>query len=195
MLEYFNYQFDAYIFDCDGTLAESMYMHFQAWSYSLQVWAPEIPFTWDLFRSMAGMGLHHTIELVSKRFNVPLDAKTLLDEQYAYCKEHMHLMEPNHEIVDFARHLAEKKIPIAVASGGFREMVHNTLEVIGVKDLFPVVVTQDDVFKGKPDPEIFLLAAHKLGIAPEKCLVLEDSLLGIQAAIAAGMGSVLIRAE
>lgn len=195
MLEKFKYQFDGYIFDCDGTLAESMYMHFQAWSHALASHAPQIPFTWDLFRSMAGMGLPHTVKLVSERFGVPLDTKQLLADQDAYCEAHMHLIEPNTEVVEFARWVAKEGFPRAVASGGHRTMVHKTLEILKITDLFPVVVTQDDVTHGKPDPEIFLLAAQKIGIAPAKCLVLEDSFLGIQAAQSAGMGSVLIRVE
>ncbi len=195
MLEKFHYQFDAYIFDCDGTLAESMYLHFEAWSHALQKHAPSVPFTWELFQSMAGMSLAHTIQLVSERFGVSIDAQALLKDQENYSETHLKLIEPNTEVVEFAKSLVKKGIPCAVASGGHRNMVHKTLEHLGLKSLFPTIITQDDVIKGKPDPEIFLLAAKRLDIPPKKCLVLEDSFLGIEAAYRAGMSSVLIRIE
>jgi beta-phosphoglucomutase-like phosphatase (HAD superfamily) len=188
--------FEGYIFDCDGTLAESMEMHFKAWQYSLEKYAPQMPFTWALFRSMAGMGLHHTVKLVSEKLKIPLDAETLLAEQEIYCNEHLHLLERNHEVVAFAEWVASQNLPRSVASGGHRAVVHRTLDLLHLAPLFPVVVTQDDVVHGKPDPEIFLLAAKRMGLTnPSKILVLEDSLLGIQAAHAAGMASVLVRIE
>ena len=195
MLEKFRYQFDGYIFDCDGTLAESMYMHFQAWQHALEGNKAPFEFTWALFRSMAGMGMHHTVKLVNERFNADLDPEKLLQDQAVYCKNHMHLIEPNQEIVRFAHWVAENGFAMSVASGSHRKMVHDTLKLLKIDHLFPVVVTQDDVVHGKPDPEIFLLAAKKMGIEPSRCLVLEDSLLGIQAAHAAGMSSVLVRIE
>lgn len=187
--------FEGYIFDCDGTLAESMQMHFQAWQYSLDRHAPQIPFTWELFRSMAGMGLHHTVKLVSEKFHTPLDVDLLLREQEQYCNDHLHLLKRNQEVVIFAEWVASQNLPLSVASGGHRKVVHQTLQLLHLAPLFPIVVTQDDVTHGKPHPEMFLLAAKKMGIDPRKILVLEDSFLGIEAAHAAGMASVLVRVE
>ena len=170
-------------------------MHFQAWQYSLNRHAPHIPFTWELFRSMAGMGLHHTVKLVSEKFHTPLDSVRLLAEQEEYCNEHLHLLERNHEVVVFAEWVAAQNLPRSVASGGHRQVVRRTLELLHLKPLFPIVVTQDDVKHGKPHPEMFLLAAEKMGIEPGKILVLEDSFLGIEAAHSAGMASVLVRVE
>jgi len=197
MIEYFQHydQFEGYIFDCDGTLAESMYMHFQAWVHALEKHHTPFEFTWDFFRSMAGMGLHHTIKLVNEKFNTQLDADQLIHDQAVYCDQHIDLLERNHEIVHFAEWVAQHKRRLSVASGGHRVVVERTLHILKIDHLFPIVVTQDDVTHGKPDPEIFLLAAQKMGIAPQQCLVLEDSLLGIQAAQAAGMSSVLVRAD
>ena len=193
MLRNFEYSFEGFIFDCDGTLAESMQMHFQAWTAALALQNATFDFTWELFRSMAGMGLEHTVDLVNKRFNQKLQAGPLLKAQEAFSEEHIHEMCPNYEVLDFATWVAKEGYARSVASGGNRHVVHRTLKIIGADHLFPVVVTQDDVTHGKPDPEIFLLAAKKMGIAPEKCLVLEDSMLGIKAAEAAGMGAMLVR--
>ncbi|OYV46828.1 MAG: hypothetical protein B7X06_03370, partial [Verrucomicrobia bacterium 21-51-4] len=97
------------------------------------------------------------------------------------------------EVAKFAHWVADQGLKRSVASGGHRAIVHKTLDIVGLKDLFPIIVTQDDVTKSKPDPEIFLLAAQKMNVAPERCLVLEDSLLGIQGAMAGGMSAVLVR--
>ena len=193
MLRDFEYSFDGFIFDCDGTLAESMQMHFRAWKAALALQNATFDFTWELFRSMAGMGLEHTVDLVNKRFNQTLDAKPLLKAQEEFSEEHIYEMRPNYEILDFATWVAKEGYARSVASGGNRHVVNKTLKIIGADHLFPIVVTQDDVIHGKPDPEIFLLAAEKMGVAPEKCLVLEDSMLGIKAAEAAGMGAMLVR--
>ena len=193
MLRDFDYSFEGFIFDCDGTLAESMQMHFRAWKAALAQQGATFDFTWELFRSMAGMGLEHTVELVNKRFNQTLDAQPLLKAQEEFCEGHIHEMKPNYDVLDFANWVAEQGYARSVASGGNRHVVHRTLKIIGADHLFSTVVTQDDVTHGKPDPEIFLLAAEKMGIAPKKCVVLEDSMLGIRAAQAAGMGAILVR--
>ena len=103
----------------------------------------------------------------------------------------MHTLKPINPVVDIAR-TASAEIAVSVASGGSRHHVHETLKVIGVLHLFEVVVTQEDVSNSKPAPDLFLLAAEKMGIEPEKCLVFEDSHLGIEAAKQAGMQSVYI---
>ena len=104
----------------------------------------------------------------------------------------MHAVEPIVEVVAFARSKAGKH-PLSVASGGERGLVLQTLRDIGVADLFPIVVVAADVPRGKPDPDMFLLAAERMGVAPEQCLVFEDSPLGILAAERAGMGGVFIK--
>jgi beta-phosphoglucomutase-like phosphatase (HAD superfamily) len=96
------------------------------------------------------------------------------------------------EVVAFARERARAGFPVSVASGGDAITVRQTLRTIGVTDLFPVVVTAEEVEHGKPAPDLFLLAAERMGVAPAQCLVFEDSLLGIRAAERAGMGSVLV---
>jgi HAD superfamily hydrolase (TIGR01509 family) len=78
---------------------------------------------------------------------------------------------------------------MSVASGGKRHHVRRSLRITGLEGLFSVVVTQEDVTRGKPDPEMFLLAAQRMGVSPRRCLVIEDSPLGLEAAKAAGMGS------
>ena len=83
-------------------------------------------------------------------------------------------------------------IPFAVVSGSTRESVTASLKLLGVLDKFDTLVCAGDYTKSKPDPEPFLIAAERLGVAPEDCLVFEDTEMGIQAATAAGMASVKI---
>jgi beta-phosphoglucomutase-like phosphatase (HAD superfamily) len=100
-------------------------------------------------------------------------------------------LKPITEVVEFAKSKFERH-PLSVASGGERGIVERTLSIIGVSELFPIVVVTDDVPRGKPHPDMFLLAAEKMGVRPVDCLVIEDSPLGILAAERAGMGSVLL---
>ncbi len=93
--------------------------------------------------------------------------------------------------MEFARSKATTH-RLAIASGGARACVQQTLELHGLTPLFPVVVTSEDVAFGKPAPDIFLLAAQRMGVAPERCLVFEDAPLGVEAAKAAGMQVVLV---
>ena len=184
--------FEGYIFDCDGTVAHSMPIHFKAWRYALQANQATFEFTWECFRSMAGMGLEETIMIMNEKHSHSLIPEKVIESQVIYFRKNVHELKAKEEIVAIAR---EKKFlthPISIASGGKREFVHLTLEMLGILDLFDIIVTQDDVRRCKPDPEIFLLAAEKMNIAPEKCLVFEDSPLGIQAAKSAGMQAVFI---
>jgi HAD superfamily hydrolase (TIGR01509 family) len=87
---------------------------------------------------------------------------------------------------------AHKRIPFAVVSGSTRESVTKSLEILGLLDKFDILVCAGDYKKAKPDPEPFLLAAQKLNVPPETCLVFEDTAMGIRAATAAGMKSVRI---
>ncbi len=111
-----------------------------------------------------------------------------------YVDEHAHRIQPITGVVEMARKLG-KMHPTSVASGGPREIVHQTLRVIKAHDIFSHIVTQDDVVNGKPHPEIFLYAARRMGVRPERCLVFEDSHLGIEAARSAGMAFVVVKHE
>lgn len=186
--------FDGYIFDCDGTLANSMPMHFDSWTYVLNKHGARFDFTWELFRSMAGMGLVHSIEQLNQKFQHSFEPHILLADIKVYVDKNAHRIEPIPGVVEMARKLS-KLYPTSVASGGPRETVHQTLRTIKAYDIFDHVVTQDDVVNCKPHPEIFLYAAQKMGVRPDRCLVFEDSPLGIQAAQRAGMASVLVKYE
>lgn len=186
--------FEGYIFDCDGTLADSMPMHYESWRYALKKHGARFELTWELFYSLAGMGLVHSVEHFNEKFSHSLDPHSLIEDIKVYAHQNSHRIEPIVEVVEFARQVS-KKGPTSVASGGPRIIVHRTLEMIKAKDIFKHIVTQDDVVNCKPHPEIFLYAAEKMGIKPERCLVFEDSVLGIEGAKRAGMGYVLVKRD
>lgn len=182
----------AYIFDCDGTLAHSMPLHLRAWNAGLEKAGAPFRLEKESFMSVAGMALRQTVEHWNATHQLTIDPDTVINAKNAYFSAHMKEIGPLEPTVAFARELHAAGIPLAVASGGTRADVHETLEIIGVSALFQSVVTADDVKHGKPAPDLFLKAAHALNIPPEHCCVLEDSELGIQAANACGMAWIRI---
>ncbi len=184
--------FDGYIFDHDGTLALSMHVHYDGWIEAFRKNGGEFEFTRETAQSYAGVGMHDTVEILNRRFGCAMDPDQVVRDQEAYFFANIDRVAPYEPVVDFARARAAEGKPIAVASGGLRETVAKTMEAVGIAALFDIVVTQDDVENSKPAPDLFLLAAEKMGVEPGGCLVFEDSGLGIQAAQAAGMAAVLV---
>jgi beta-phosphoglucomutase-like phosphatase (HAD superfamily) len=184
-------EFSAFIFDCDGTLADSMPLYHRAWKSALAAHGATFDFSWDLFMSRAGMSTALTVDGLNAQFGTALLASSIEARQQAAYLTLIEEVQPIHAVVEIARrHFG--KLPMSVASGGSRPLVERTLELIGVKDLFPVVVVAADVPRGKPAPDIFLLAAERMGVPPEECLVFEDGEPGLVAAREAGMRSVLV---
>lgn len=185
--------FAAYIFDCDGTLAETMGLHYQSWLHAIrrQV-GGAFEWEWSFFCSMGGMSTADTITVLNRHFGLSLDEQRLRHDTDAFLENVIDTVAPRRETVALARRAAQNGLRVAVASGGYRKHVQRTLRAIGVEDLFPVVVTNEDVPRVKPAPDLFLLAAQKLGVAPSACLVIEDSPKGREAAEAAGMACLLV---
>jgi HAD superfamily hydrolase (TIGR01549 family) len=178
--------FEAVIFDCDGTLVDSMPAHFDAWCEALAIYGAGGIFKEDVFFAMGGRPTRDIVVDLNCAYGLRLDPDAVaLAKREAFLKK-LHLIEFIDEVADFAKSLTGK-IPMAVASGGSRYVVEKTLRLLGCSDWFDEVVTADDVQNGKPSPDIFLKAAELLGVAPEKCLVIEDAPPGVIAAHAAGM--------
>ncbi|MEO6601669.1 MAG: HAD family phosphatase [Polyangiaceae bacterium] len=185
-------EYSAFIFDCDGTLADSMPLHQRAWVAALRKYGAAFDFGWELFMSRAGKSIERTVTELNAEFGLTLDPALVSAAQRAEYDVLALGVKPIVEVVRYARERAQAGCPVSVASGGDAVTVARTLRAIGAADLFPVVVTVEDVEHGKPAPDLFLLAAQRMGIPPEQCLVFEDSLLGITAAERAGMGAVLV---
>ena len=187
-------EFAGYIFDHDGTLSLSMHVHFEGWRYAYARNGGHFELNREFAQSFAGVGMHDTVRKMNEIFGTRMDPERTVRDQEAYYLSHLHHVVPYDPVVAFARHVGRRQ-PVAVASGGVRETVLKTMRAIGIHELFEHVITHEDVERGKPAPDMFLLAAERMGVAPEKCLVFEDSRLGIEAADAAGMASVFVRPE
>ncbi len=183
--------YGGYIFDCDGTLADTMTLHHRAWREALFQAGARFDFDWDLFMSRAGMSLELTVAGLAEQFSVPLDPDLVALVQRRLFTELEHTVQPIEDVVRFAREAARSR-PVSVASGSQRTTVERTLSRIGARDLFEIIITPEDVTRGKPDPEMFLLAAERMGVAPSDCLVFEDADLGLEAARRAGMSAVRV---
>lgn len=187
-------EYSGFIFDCDGTLADSMPLHHAAWREAFTEHAAPFDFDWELFFRRAGKTLEVTIEELNVEFNTALDPSRVAARQRQAYAALLPSVQPIQPVVDFLCSVAGRSA-VSVASGGDYPTIRRTLEVIGVLDLVPVIVTAADVRFGKPAPDLFLLAAERMGVSPSECLVFEDSLLGIEAAERAGMGAVLVRSR
>ena len=178
--------FAGYIFDLDGTLVDTMPLHYRAWDAAMRGVGLKCPLDEDLFYSLGGVPTRRVAQLIAEHYGLNIDAEQVFHSKEALftaLQADARLIEP---VVAFARRVAATH-PVAIASGGPREIVHRMLELTKLAMLFRVVVTADDVVHGKPAPEMFLLAAKQMGVAAEACLVFEDAEPGMQAAMAAGM--------
>jgi HAD superfamily hydrolase (TIGR01509 family) len=186
MLEIPDYPFRAYIFDCDGTLVDSMPKHYEAWLASLKLHSAPFDFTEEFFYARAGVREQDVVMELNEQYGSAIDPDAVAESKVEMFLKIIPQMEAIKPVADFARSL-EGKFPMAVASGSEEIIVRGCLAASGLLHLFPVIVTPAYVKRGKPAPDMFLLAAEKLGVDPKECLVLEDGQAGIVAAEAAGM--------
>lgn len=185
--------FEGLVFDLDGTLVDSMPVHFDAWREALTKVGADGVFEEDVFYAMGGRPTKDIVVQLNAEYGLKLDP-----EMVAYAKKEAFLVRLEEvtlidEVVEYAKSW-RGKVPMAIATGGSRLVVEKTLQVLGLSDLFDEVVTADDVSAGKPDPEVFLLAAERIGVPPTKCVAFEDAAPGIEAAQRAGMQVVAIPA-
>lgn len=185
-------EFDAYIFDCDGTLVDSMPLHFKTWNLTLKEFKIPYVFEWEKFISQGGKCLKKTIEDINKLCGTNISAEQFIHQQGLHYENAINTMEPVKQVVEFARQKHAEGKPIAVASAGTRYHVELSLKTVNALNIFDTICCREDVKNLKPAPDLFLLAAKLLGVKPENCVVFEDSPLGIQAANAAGMASILV---
>lgn len=178
------YPFRAYLFDCDGTIADSMPLHYIAWSRTLA--AHGCPFPEAQFYATAGQPSADLIRALAAQHQLPL-----VTADIEHAKEALYLeLLPQLRVIASVAAVIERAhgaVPFAVVSGGPRDVVTRTLTTLGVLDRFDAIVCSEDYAHGKPSPEPFLVAAARLAVPAAECLVFEDAELGIQSAVAAGM--------
>jgi beta-phosphoglucomutase family hydrolase len=178
------------IFDCDGTLADTMPLHWRAWQAIAARHRIEFPI--DRFYSLGGVPSRDILKMLSAEQGLALDHLAVAREKEAEYLPLIAQVEPINAVVGIARENFGK-IPMAVASGGTTKGIEQVLEHLGIRSLFQAVVTSEMVKNQKPAPDIFLEAARKLGVPPHACRAYEDTDLGMQAIRAAGMEAVDVR--
>ncbi len=176
--------FKAYLFDLDGTIADSMPAHFIAWTDALKAHGGTM--SEQLFYELGGVPPLKVVKLLNERFGYTMDPEAVVGDKEAQFLLGVENIKP---IASVLAHITAQygKIPLAVVSGSPRENILKTLTALGILDKFQAIVGAEDYTHGKPDPEPFLKAAEQLGIAPKDCLVFEDADAGIASAKAAGM--------
>ena len=150
------------------------------------------PYRPDFLDALRGMREEEIVALYNERYERNLDPRAVVDGKHAHFKKRVHLIEPVEPVVEVVNRFHEK-LPMAVVSGGRRETVVLTLKGLGIEHCFPVVLTADDPIAPKPAPDLFLEAARRIAVAPERCHVFEDGHMGLDAARLAGMTATDVR--
>jgi beta-phosphoglucomutase family hydrolase len=178
------------IFDCDGTLADSMPLHWNAWHMITQRYGLHFPE--DRFYSFGGVPARDILKLLAEEQGRSLDHIAVAHEKEEAYLTSLAQIEPIHAVVEVAK-ANHGKIPMAVASGGTEKIIGQVLDHLKIRHLFDAVVTSEMVKNQKPAPDIFLEAARRIGVEPRFCRGYEDTDLGLQAIRAAGMEAVDVR--
>jgi beta-phosphoglucomutase family hydrolase len=178
------------IFDCDGTLADTMPLHWRAWQMVTQrhcLYFPE-----DRFYSLGGVPSRDILKLLAKEQGRSLDHIAVAHEKEEAYLPLLSEAQPVQAVVEIAK-ANHGEIPMAVASGGSQKIISMMLDHLKIRQLFDAIVTNEMVKNQKPAPDIFLEAARRIGVDPKLCRAYEDTDLGLQAIRAAGMEAVDVR--
>jgi HAD superfamily hydrolase (TIGR01509 family) len=181
--------FKAYLFDCDGTIADSMPIHYVSWKAALDEW--NCDFAEELFYAWGGKPLDEIVATLNTMHNLKMPVDAVVKRKENLYFELLHQLKPVPEVLEHI-HAKHGQLPFAVVSGSTRDAVVRSLTALHLLDQFDTIVGAEDYNKSKPAPDAFLVAAARLGVEPKDCLVFEDTAMGIKAATAAGMASVLV---
>ncbi|MDA7974534.1 MAG: HAD family phosphatase [Pirellulales bacterium] len=182
--------YTAILFDCDGTLADTMPAHYRAWLHVTKHHG--ILFDEDRFYALGGRPTRDILATLANEASIEIDldhASEMKESAFLEQVKHVKAIDP----VIAALRRAHGHVPVAVVTGGYRDVCEKILLQIGIREFFDCIVASEDTNRHKPHPDPFLEAARRLGVAPEGCLVWEDSDLGIEAARQAGMSWIDVR--
>ncbi|GAA4199233.1 fructose-1-phosphate/6-phosphogluconate phosphatase [Streptosporangium oxazolinicum] len=180
----------ALVFDCDGTLVDTASANESAWRTALAGWQVDLDPAW--YRARTGLSADRLLAELETETGAELDYQAVRAAALDAYQWLIHTVTP-HRPVSAVAEAHRGRVPMAVASGGARQAVEETLRVTGLRPLFDTVVTRDDVRYGKPAPDVYLLAARLLGVAPYACVAYEDTDEGVASALAAGMTVIDVR--
>lgn len=189
--------FGGYIFDLDGTLVDSMPLHYRAWREALRLYgAPPEVFRWHEFTAHGGMSACDIVRDLNATYSLSMPPDEVAQQKRLIYNTLVHTesLPPIPQTAALVHSLRERGIPYAIGTGSALPGALSTLKAAGMETLFPLIITPDDVAQGKPAPDIFLLAAERMGVPPDECVVFEDAEPGLQAARAAGMHAVRVLA-
>jgi len=178
------------IFDCDGTLADTMPLHWKAWQDVLSRHRLQLPE--ERFYALGGVPSRDILRMLAQEQGIEVDHLAAAKEKEAAYLPFIAQVEPIRLVVEIAQaHCG--RLQMAVASGGSRPIIEKVLQHLGIRQWFQALVTNEDVVRQKPAPDIFLEAARRIGVPPERCRAYEDTDLGLEAIRAAGMKAVDVR--
>jgi len=178
------------IFDLDGTLVDTMPLHVDAWRKT----AKQFGFAFDAqwIYNLGGVPSRKIALMINEIQGLDLDTQELARIKTDHYVSTMHQADPIPVTTALLRRYAGV-LPMAVGTGSPRANAEAVIANAGLQEYFQAVVTADDVEDHKPSPDTFLLAAERLGVAPQHCVVFEDTPIGVQAARAAGMDCILVK--
>ena len=178
------------IFDCDGTLADTMPLHMEAWCETFADYNEECPY--EFIHNLKGTPAEKIVELFNQKFGRKINPIPFAHDKNRRSRKKLRQAKPINPVIKIVKDY-RGRLPMAVASGGTRRNVLLTLETIGLKDDFVTIITADDKLKSKPAPDIFIEAARRMKVEPPYCQVFEDGDVGLQAARVAGMMATDVR--
>jgi beta-phosphoglucomutase-like phosphatase (HAD superfamily) len=180
----------ALIFDFDGTLADTMPLHWRAWQTVLERHGLQL--TEERFYSLGGVPARDILRQLGREQGITLDPHEAAREKVATYVPLIPEIRPIAPVLDIARR-HRGRWPLAIATGGTRWVIEKALRHLALETWFDMLVTSEDVRRQKPAPDIYLEAARRLGVPPEHCRAYEDTDLGLEAIRAAGMEAVDVR--
>lgn len=178
------------IFDCDGTLADTMPLHWEAWQRINRKY--QLHFPEDRFYALGGVPSRDILRMLCTEQGRDLDFLAVAKEKEIEYLKMLPRIKPIPVVIEIVRQNFGK-LPMAVASGGSASVIGKVLDHLGLRHYFKAVVTNEDVIRQKPAPDIFLEAARRIGVPPQFCRAYEDSETGLAAIRAAGMDVVDVR--
>ncbi|MFG2640643.1 HAD family hydrolase [Streptomyces sp. NPDC048370] len=183
----------AVVFDLDGTLVDSEPNYYEATRRTLTAFAGDTDFDWERHTGFIGIGTLESLEILGPRYGIEAPVEELLDATNRSYLELARASTPVYpEMRTFVERLYATGVPMAVASGSSRAAIEVVLTGTGLDAFLTTLVSAEEVDRGKPEPDVFLEAARRLGVDPARCVVFEDAPPGALAARAAGMRCVAL---
>ncbi len=179
------------IYDLDGTLIDSMPVHYQAYNAGLEPY--NVVYPKEVFLSRAGIPTIDTLKMIERDYQIPnFNIEEVLERKRKYLKDNLERVKLIDPVFDIVKQY-HKVLPMSIGTGSHRSMVDRVVSQLGINKYIDIVVTADDVKRHKPYPDTFLKCADLMKIDPKECLVFEDGVPGIKAAEEAGMKVIDVR--